>query len=217
MATSRLPQSVFRSQNREHRRKMAEFLATGDLNKIGTKRFNPTPLTFDALEEVLVKYGELLVKGFQDELNKSDANASGAGSSSIRFEFEKLGNNYEVAIFMSDYLKYVDEGVQGINKGRNVAPNSPFKFKFKNPSKSHVEALEKWIKEKNVTALITAPKGISQKTSNKSLAYAIGYSIKQRGIRSTYFKKKTVEKIIDDMKAEIALAAGNDMRINILF
>lgn len=213
----RLKDSVFKSQNREHRRKMSEFLATGDLNTIGSKRFGNDPVTYDALEEVLIKYGEILVKGFQQELDKSDANASGAGSSSIKFEFTKLGNSYEVIIFMSDYLKYVDEGVQGINSGKNIAPASPFKFKFPTPSKNHVAALEKWITEKNVRAVITVPKGISQEATNKSLAYAIGYSIKQRGLRATYFKRNTIERIIDDLKADIALAAGDDMKINILF
>jgi hypothetical protein len=118
---------------------------------------------------------------------------------------------------MNDYLKYVDEGVQGVDGAKSINKTSPYKFKFKNPSPKHVEALERWIKEKNVVALVTVPKGISSDLKPKSLAYAIGYSIKKRGLRATYFKKRTVERLIDELKAEVARAVGVDMKINIKF
>lgn len=212
-----LSKSEFRSQNRQHASNMKSMLSSGYLDTFGPNRFGPKPIAFNALEEVLLKYAELFVKGFAEELDKDDSNASGAGTDSIRFEFTKLGTAYDVSIFMFDYLKYKDEGVQGITSNA-LAPNSPFKFKFTHPSAGHIAALEKWIKDKNVRAIITVPKGIlTEAAKQKSLAYAIGYSIKQRGLRATHFKKKVVERLIDDMKAEIALAAGDDMKINILF
>lgn len=213
-----LPKAEFQRQNRLHAANTRDLLASGYLDNFGPNRFNPsTPVAWNALEEVLLKYAELFVKEMADELDKQDANASGKGTDSIRFEFSKFGKSYEVAIFMNDYLKFVDEGVQGI-KSNALAPNSPYKFKVPFPGPKHIEALEKWIKEKNVRAIITVPKGIvSEKVKQKSLAYAIGYATKARGLRATHFKKKTIEKLIDKMKAEVAAAAGDDMKINILF
>jgi hypothetical protein len=209
----------FKTHNRQSAKNTKELLSSGFLNGLGSnKQFLANPIEFDALESVLVKYGALFVKGFSSELDKQDITASGALDSSLRFEFTKLGNTYETSVYMSDYAKFVDEGVQGINPGKSKNITSQFKFKFSNPSKKHVEALEKWIKQKNVVAIITVPKGIaSKKATPLSLAQAIGYNIKQRGLRATYFKKKVVESLIDDFKKEVAIAAGIDMKVNVIF
>jgi hypothetical protein len=214
-----MPVSDFTKENRTYAKNTKDALNDGFLNGIGTdKRFGNTPISFTELENVFVKYGELFVRGFSEELQQANANASGKLDSSFRFEFNKGSGIYEVNIFMSTYAKFVDEGVQGLNGSRNINHTSPYKFKFAYPSKKHIEALEGWIKEKNVTAIITVPKGIASKaTGVKSLAVAMGFSIKQRGLKATFFKKKTVEKLIEKFKAEAATAAGADMKINILF
>lgn len=211
--------ATFRAQNRQHAANTRKFLAGGGLDNLGESKFNPnSPVEFTALESVLIKWGEILVEDFARELNNADANASGALTSSLRFEFEKLGKTYELRVPMASYFDYVNEGVQGIDSGKSINRTSPYKFKFASPSEAHVEALEKWIKEKNVTALITVPKGIvAEKIKPKSLAYAIGTSIKQRGLKATYFKKKTIEKHINKIKSEIAAAISDDIKVNILF
>lgn len=193
------------------------FLANDGFAGKGSKRFEPSDLKLDALEEVLLQYGKLFSTGFADELAKQDKNASGYGTDSIRFEFEKLQKRYEVSIFMAKYLAYVDEGVQGVDKSKSINSTSRFKFKFINPSKSHVAALEKWITQKNVTAIITVPKGIKSELKPKSLATVIGMAIKKRGLKATYFKKKTVDNLINDFKADVAKAVGIDIKVNIIF
>lgn len=222
----RLPNSVFRSQNRAHRSNTTSLLKSGFLDTLGTNksslitidknRFANKNVEWSSLEDVLIKYGELFVTGFTKSIIEADAVASGVGIDSIRYEFTKMGSTYESVFYMKDYLKFVDEGVQGI-KSNLKAPESPYKFKVPYPSREHVQKLEAWIKEKNVTAIITVPKGISQTTKNNSLAYAIGRSIKSKGLRATHFKRKTIERLIDDFKAEVALAASDDIKINILF
>jgi hypothetical protein len=224
-----LPNKEFRKQNREHAANMRSLMASGDLSSFGQDRSPNAPLTFEGLEAVFVEYGEKFVRGFAAELAAdktnayfggsitSETNASGAGAASIRFEFHKLGKGYETRIFMADYLKFVDLGVQGAGAStRNKT--SPFKFKFINPSKSHRDALEKWIREKNVRAIVTAPKGlISKELSAKSLAYVIGRSSKSQGLYATYFKRKTVDKLSDEFKQAVIAAAGEDLKVNIIY
>lgn len=212
-----LPNAEFRRQNRLHDANRRELVSSGDLPSFGQSRSTNAPLTFDALEAVFVEYGEKFVRGFAEELDKADANASGAGTSSIRFEFNKLGQSYETQIFMSDYLKFVDLGVQGVGAS-SKNNSSPFKFKFVNPSKSHVDALEKWVKEKNIRAVVTVPKGlVARDLSPRSLAYVIARSSKINGLRATFFKKKTVDRLADEFKKAVIAAAGDDMKVNIIY
>ena len=209
----------FKRQNRLHAANTKAALAGGFLETVGSdKGYVQRSIVFDTLQAVLFEYSEKFVNRFKSELDKQGVNASGDLSSSIRFQYKKAGTVYETAIFMNDYAKFVDEGVQGVNSAKSINKTSPYKFKFAHPSATHIAALEKWIKEKNVTALITAPKGIiSKDLSPKSLAYAIGTATKQRGLKATYFKKKVVESLITDLKRDIAAAIGEDIKVNILF
>jgi hypothetical protein len=213
-----MPVSEFTKQNRQHAANTRSMLKSGFLDSIGTAQsYVNNDLVFESVESVLLQYGELFVRGFSEELDKANANATGSTDASIRFEFSRTGKLYEASFYMSDTAKFTDLGVQGAGAS-SVNTSSPYKFKFLYPSAKHIAALEKWITAKNVTAIITVPKGIASKaTNNKGLAYAMGYSIKRRGLRATYFKKKTVERLIDDFKRDVIKAAGDDMKINILF
>lgn len=211
--------SQFTLDNRRHKANTAAALQSGAFDNIGeAKKFAPKPLDFDQLTIILKKYGDLYLQGFAKELNGKNITAGGNLVDSLRFEFKTATNNFEVKIFMSSYAKFVDLGVQGMNPAKNKNTTSPFKFKFLHPSKNHVEALEKWIKDKNVTAIITVPKGIvSGKTAAKSLAYAIGLSTKQKGLKATYFKKTVHEKLIQDFRRDIKEAFANDLIFNAIY
>lgn len=205
----------FRAFNRLAAKNTKALLADNFLDTIG-KQLSPNAIPLNALEEVLFFYGGELTKAFAEELDKADANAEGTLTDSMRFEIETNGRSYELRLYMEDHGKYVDQGVKGVNSSA-LAPNSPYQFKFINPSKSHVEAIERWIKKKNVRAIIVVPKGISSKMQSKSLAYIFARAAKKRGLRATYFKKKAIDRIIDDLKADIAKALEVDFTVNILF
>lgn len=211
--------ATFKQQNRQHAANTKSALSDGFLDTVGSDKSYLQPgISFDGLQALMIEYGEKFTRGFCDELNGANAAASGFLESSIRYEYTQTGTHYEAAFYMADYAKFVDEGVQGTDSGKSINTTSPFKFKFSHPSASHIAALEKWIKEKNVTALITAPKGIISKTlSPKSLAYAIGVATKQRGLRATYFKKNTVERLIGKFKEDVAKVMVKDFKINVQF
>lgn len=211
--------ATFKQQNRQHTQNTKSALSEGFLDNIGSdKSYSNGEIMFDGLERLMLEYGELFIRGFRDELVGANAEASGFLEGSMRYEYTKRGSNYETSIFMSDYAKFTDEGVQGLDPAKNINRTSPFKFKFAHPSASHVAALERWIKEKNVTALITAPKGIVSKTlTTKNLAEAIGYATKQRGLKATFFKKNTVERLINKFKEDVAKVVSSDFKVNINF
>lgn len=211
-----LENGEFKKQNRQHAANMRAFLASGDLASFGSNaNYVQKEISFDAIGEILFDYAGKFIKGFAEELDKADANASGAGTTSMRFEINRQGKAYEAAIFMNDYLKFVDLGVQGLG-ANNKNHTSPFKFRFVNPSSKHVDAIEKWIKEKNIRAIVTAPKGhLAKVLKPRSLAYVIAKKSKLNGLRATYFKQKTIDKLSADLRAEIIKATSEDITVNI--
>lgn len=186
-------------------------LDSGFLDSLGSGKED---FVLNEVEKIIVKYIGILVKGYQARLDMQDRHASGTLHDSIRGTYKRLGKDYEVSIIMADYAKYVDKGVQGIDPSKTVNRDSPYKFKFRNPSKAHVAAVEKWIRAKNVTAIVTVPKGL-QVSKPKSLAYIFAKAIKRKGLKKSNFINKTMEDILPDMIRDLAGAMARDVSISI--
>ena len=106
----------------------------------------------------------------------------------------------------NDYWQFVDEGVQGTGSkgGRSKTTGqftrgkgSPFRFKYDNPGGKLVTAIRGWIKNKP----------ISLRDGNEiGAAFAIGYSIKRRGLERTMFYSRPVEKAFKTLPNELTEA-----------
>ena len=103
----------------------------------------------------------------------------------------------------NDYWQFVDEGVQGTGSkgGRSKTTGqftrgkgSPFRFKYDNPGGKLVTAIRGWIKNKPISL------GDSNETGT---AFAIGYSIKRRGLERTMFYTRPVTKAIKTLPDEL--------------
>ena len=119
----------------------------------------------------------------------------------------------------NDYWQFVDQGVQGTgdfgdgetkksekNKRKaTLVPRgmgSPFRFKYNNPGGVFFYAIKNWIANKPVSLL-----DISQ----DSLAWAIGYTVKRRGLDRTLFYTKPVEKHLKKLPDELVQAFKLDV------
>jgi len=124
-------------------------------------------------------------------------------SSTITFGFE-FGEAEE-------YWEFVDQGVVGTGSsgGRSKTTGqftrgsgSPFKFKYDNPGGAMVKAIKGWIKNKPVSL------GDMNITG---LAFAIGYSIKRRGLERTMFYSNPVNKALKKLPDELTDAFRLDV------
>ena len=167
------------------------------------------------LEKALTKFGSNVIKEGRRILNQKKKRTQAntlfndyhykmrSTSSTITFGFE-FGR-------ASDYWEFVDQGVVGTGSsgGRSKTTGqftrgsgSPFKFKYDNPGGALVNAIKGWV--------INKPVGLGDSNTN-SAAWAIGYSIKRRGLERTMFYSKPVDKALKKLPNELTEAFRLDL------
>lgn len=172
----------------------ASALAEGFLDNIGSSKAGLQPR--HVYSELILIAGEM-VEDMQANLIKNKSISSGSLSESIEAtEPVKSGDILRIDIIMNFYGKFVNHGVKGTRSGSSSAGYS---FKTELPSRKMVDAIHNWIKRAKIsTRTVKKYKGYgSHEEKNKSIAeldsaYAIGRSIKMKGLRPTGFLDKAV-------------------------
>jgi hypothetical protein len=188
----------------------AAALADGFLDNIGSNEELQPRETFS---EIILLAGEF-VEAAQDNLNKSNTNASGNLSSSIQVgEPEVVGSLFKVDVFMDYYGQFINKGVKGTKSGSGL-----YAFKHDYPSKGMIDSIREWIKAgKLKTTNTNVRKTISRnEKKNGSIAkldnaFAVARSIKQHGIKPTGFLDKAVDTTITKVKDRLGLALKIDI------
>ena len=157
------------------------------------------------LEKAMTTFGSNVVKGGRAILNQKKKRTQ---ENTLFNQFHYTMSSTDSTISMGfefgdadDYWQFVDQGVKGVGgfKGSGMARggNSPFKFKYANPGGAMVNAIRGWIKNKPISL------GDMNETG---LAFAIGYSIKRRGLERTMFYSRPVEKALKTLPDELTEA-----------
>lgn len=141
-------------------------------------------LSFDNTQAVLVELAEEIRRNYREHLMDEDHYTT-LGSEvrlvdSITAKVELEGGSFVGILSMNDYWKYVEEG---------IAPAG----EFGNPGWKAFPFISRWIEIKPV---IPRPSGNGKIPSQKSLAYLITRSIKEKGIEGTHDLQKTKDAII---------------------
>lgn len=184
------------------------------------------PAGFKALgvmEAMLAEYiGEFLTKA-ADNLNASDSTSTGSLEESMTFRIEPQGGGYVVNFLANDYYKFVDQGVRGVGPG-NINTSSDFKFKNAWPSKSHIAAIQKWMKDNNMTAkamdvsrygAVGRERKARSRPSNRSAAFFIARAIKRRGLPATNFWQDAFDQTFADFGQKMSQALGVSLAVNL--
>lgn len=163
----------------------------------------------------LVNIADEIITKASDNMDRKGNVATGGTISSMKVDnIQVNGKKYSLDILIDDNYKFLDQGVRGVDgsgKGK-------FKFKYANPSKKHVDAIQKWLKRRGVVSKYKAisanerkNKRIKKIGSDRSAAYAVAKSIKKKGIKPTYFftnavrdvQKETVKRLGKAFEADI--------------
>lgn len=192
-------------------KQQAAALAEGFLDDLGSEKDSFQPK--QTFTEIILLAGEL-IESAQDNLIKANRNASGKLSESLIVDEPTLGNGvFRVDVLMSFYGAFVNKGVKGTRGGQSTAGYS---FRNEAVSKTFAEALAEWVKRgKASTRTVKKYKGYGsheQKFTSISAidkVYALGRSIKQKGLKPTGFLDKAVvatsQKVSDRLGAALRI------------
>ena len=167
------------------------------------------------LEKAMTSFGSKVIKEGRAILNQKKKRTQ---SDTLFNQFHYTMKSTDSTITMgfdfgdaNDYWQFVDQGVKGTGgakKGRTAkgeqsarggtgvarGAGSDFKFKYDNPGGGLVNAIRGWIKNKSIS--------LGDMNEN-SLAWAMGYSIKRRGLERTMFYSKPMEKALETLPDEL--------------
>ena len=149
------------------------------------------------LEKAITRFGSNVIKDGRKILhNKKKTTQGNTLYSDYHYTMKSTKSTIELGLEFGDaddYWQYVDQGVKGTGSkgGRSKTTGqftrgagSPFKFKYDNPGGALVNAIRGWIKNKPISLMDGNEIGT---------AFAIGYSIKRRGLERTMFVSRPVE------------------------
>jgi len=186
-----------------------------------------------ASAKALVELAAMLIEKASDNMDRKENVATGGTISSMKIVNADLsGTNMSVEVEILKTYKFLDLGVKGVGGvGRGK-----FQFKTKYVSKKMALAILKWLRRRGATArtypalygsygtrLKTGGKGkierkdlrikkqVDNAASFKSLAYAVSSSIKQNGIKPTFFFTNAVKDTQKESRRKFAEAFKVDI------
>lgn len=160
-------------------------------------------------EDVFYKYKAEIIEALRQNLIEKDKDQPGRLIQSINVLIEQRGSRLSFELSMEDYWKYVDEGRR---PGGKMPPQKALLdfIKFRG-----ISGNTKQVKLRNRTVK-KAVRQVSRDKKLKQIAFAIGQTIKEKGIKPTRFFSEVIN---DDLKArlkaDLTKALKRDIEINI--
>ena len=170
--------------------------------------------------QLVAEYVEAFERAADDRLNATDRVDTGSLASSIKFETIETANGIIIEVFVNDYYKFVDKGVRGV-KGGGKNTTSPYRFRYANPSKSHIEAMRGWIRRNGLKSRAKDVQKYgrigreNRQPEDMRLAQIIARSIKMKGLKRTGFWEDSINETFKDFDVKMAEALGIDIRVNL--
>jgi hypothetical protein len=210
--------SIAKAQIRELQQSFIQSIGDTEFDKV-----NPKDLPI--LERVLAIYGQAFNTRITEILDNENITSSGKLANPAEPILTKFGTGYILSVGYEQgseqdkYFRFVNKGVLGTSNEK-ADPKTPYKFDKANKY-VNIGAVEKWLsynKLKTVAVKKYTKLGVEAKAieSKKSLAFVIARSIHRKGITSTYYFDRAVAQIFNkDFVADVALAVGGDVQIQI--
>ena len=170
--------------------------------------------TDNPVYDIIADYEQRFIDAFQKAIEKHDKATPGTLWQSVKATTKIFGQSITLEISMLDYWKFVDSGVDGWAK----SVGSEYKFK-KSGKRIPLDVMKSFIAARGIPVKALKKSGLKKKKPSNpydSAAWAMGYSVKKKGIKPTHFVKEVTEgSLVDEFKKDISTAVGRDIKIEI--
>ena len=167
-------------------------------------------LTKGYTRQVLNNFKNYIVKQSRANLTRGKKNFNKKLYDSIKGKVVEDNDSFSISFTMEDYGVYQDKGVKGVKSNYVENRNTPFSYKTSS-NLLGVEAatgsLAKWAKHKGLK--FRDVKG--RYMSYKSIGFILARSIKNKGLKASFFFTKPFKKAYEDLDDRLIEAYGLDM------
>jgi hypothetical protein len=187
--------------------------------------------------QILEDYKQRIEDVLRESLVKNDRYASGALAKSIDAKVKIFGQSISIQVFMFDYWKFINEGVNGTV----VKHGSPYSFKKNNVNQAAMLDLIKkrgiteyknkkgevvfstklsTLRKKKIKSLKSkvvkkAYKQLSELQKRKTLAFLLGRGISKFGTKPTNFVDEGIQGIEKDLERDLLEAVGREIEVQL--
>lgn len=150
-------------------------------------------MKFDNLENYLLEYAIQFEDKFKEKIIEHGLHATDNLYNSFSIDIEANDTNYQVIVDVAPYLKFIESGRK---------PNSKF---------PPLNAIRGWIQAKGIVP--RQYKGVTP--TNNQLAYLIGRSIAEKGVKPKPILSQTKQELQEDFMIGIRDAITKDVNIEL--
>ena len=160
-------------------------------------------LDTDNVKEVLRNFARYVIQQSRTNLTKGKKNVKGALWESLDYDLKVMPNSFSMSLLMEEYGVFQDKGVSGTERKYDT----PYKFTNKQPP---IKPILDWVNARRLR-LRDKETGRFKKGGQKSLAFIIARSIKEKGIKPSLFFTKPFERAFNNLPEDVVEAFGLDV------
>lgn len=161
-------------------------------------------VNFKHTDDALRAFAKAVIKQARTNLSKDKKNVSRELYNSLDFDVEVGDSSIYLLFQMMPYGEFIDKGVRGTKSSPIGTAKSPFKYKESSAvmgMEYHTGTFAKWAKKKRIR--LRDDKGKFKKGNYKSIGFVIARSVKERGIKPSFFFTKPFEQQFKKLPKEL--------------
>lgn len=171
-------------------------------------------MNYNETKDALDKFAKYVIQQARSNLTKKKKNLSKNLYNSLKYDLDEKDDGLYLTIYMDEYGEFIDKGVKGANpslvkNGKQKAPNSPYRYKFKKPPHGFIM---NWAKQRNFR--LRDSKGRFSKGNYRAIGFVLQKFIFAQGIKPSYFFTKPFKQAFKRLPEGLGEAFAKDI-INI--
>ena len=162
-------------------------------------------------QKVLQKFAKYVVQQSRSNLTKQKHNVTKELYNSIGYRITDNKEDVFLKFTMDGYGTFLDKGVKGakpslVKRGKQKAPNSPYKYRFKKPP---LKSILEWVKDRGIR--LRTSDGQFSRGTYKTIAFLLQKRIFAQGIAPSFFFTKPFNAAFKKYPDLIAEAYAEDI------